>query len=172
MTLRKITGRFVKKTLALALLAGLVTAAGLHAAAQGNSGLGDKVERSLKAKDPSWRIQYKKKAGGNTRQMWAYGKDSVTVSIVEEASAEQAAQALAASASSVKGAQALKEGGVGDEAYLIAADSTPNPERGEAAGVMFRKGNVLVYVNVRSHGSGGGAGVAQLFAQHVAEQIQ
>jgi hypothetical protein len=170
MTLRKITSRFAKKTLALALLAGLVTATGLHAAkAQGGAGLGDKIERSLIAKDHLWRLQYRKKAGNNTRQMWAYGKDSVTISIFEKATVEEAAKALLASASSVSGAEARKTDGVGDEAYLITAPADPQPERGEAAGMMFRKGNVLVYVNVRSHGSG--VGVARLFAQHVAEQV-
>jgi tetraacyldisaccharide-1-P 4'-kinase len=76
--------------------------------------------------------------------MWGYGKDTVTVSIFEKASAEEAATALTASASSVNGAHALKADGVGDEAYLIAADATQHatqhPERGQAAGVMFRKG--------------------------------
>jgi hypothetical protein len=170
MTTKEFMKGSLTKILALALLASLIAAAGFRATtAQGTATLGDKVERSLKAKDSLWRLQYQKKAGDNTRQMWSYGKDNVTVSIFEKATAEEAAQALTASASSVSGADARKTQGVGDEAYLITASSDPHPERGEAAGMMFRKGNVLVYINVRSRGDGGG--VARLFAQHIAEQI-
>ncbi|HEX8354901.1 MAG TPA: hypothetical protein VF611_18480, partial [Pyrinomonadaceae bacterium] len=84
----------------MTLLIGLIAGAGLRAVtAQGGATLGDKIERSLRAKDLLWRLQHKKKAGDNTRQMWGYGKDSVTVSIFEKATAEEAAKALLASAS-------------------------------------------------------------------------
>jgi hypothetical protein len=169
MTLREIMNRTVTRTLALALVAGIVVAGVSAATAQGNATLGDKVERSLRAKDQLWRLQYRKKAGDNTRQMWAYGKDTVTASIFEKATAEEASKALLASASSVSRAEARKTEGVGDEAYLITAPGDTQPGRGEPAAMMFRKGSVLVFVNVRSHGSG--VGVARLFAQHVAEQI-
>ncbi|HEX8335145.1 MAG TPA: hypothetical protein VF621_00355, partial [Pyrinomonadaceae bacterium] len=61
--------RTVTRTLALALVAGIVVAGVSAATAQGNATLGDKVERSLRAKDQLWRLQYRKKAGDNTRQM-------------------------------------------------------------------------------------------------------
>ena len=131
MTLREIMNRTVIKNLALTLVAAVVVAAGIHAAqAQGAATLGDKIERSLIAKDQLWRLQYRKKAGDNTRQMWGYGKDSVTLSVFEKATAEEAAQALQSSAASVSGGEARKTEGVGDEAYLITSPADPQPGRG------------------------------------------
>jgi len=171
MTIREIMTRSVTTTIAVAILIGALAVVGIHRATAQQQGvaLGDKIERTLTAKDSMWRLQYKKKVGDNTKQMWGYGDDNVTVSIFEKATSEEAAKALLASVTSFSRGDIRKVKGVGDEAYFITAPTDQHPERGEAAGVMLRKGNVLVYVNVRSHGNG--IGVARLFAQHVAEQV-
>ena len=170
MTNREIMMRSATMTLAVALLIGALAAIGMRQAlAQQGVALGDKIERTLTAKDSMWRLQYKKKVGDNTKQMWGYGQDSVTVSFFEKATPEEAAKGLLASVASFSRAEIRKVEGVGDEAYFITAPTDQHPERGEAAGVMLRKGNVLVYVNVRSHSNG--IGVARLFAQHVTEQV-
>lgn len=151
------------RTMATFLTLALMLCASMLVPGQNNPSLPDKLERTVKEKEPDWKLETKhvrkNSEEDNSLHQWRSGAQAVTVSISNTASLDQAARDLERSVHSVAIGKPTLLPDIGDEAYIWVGDA-----KGWGA-VHFRKGTTVVIVN------GPSAAVARRFARHAADQI-
>jgi len=155
--------------LALAVIAAL-TAVGRQVVtmAQKDESLFNKLERTVKAKEPSWKLVQKNERKGAQEkyftQDWGLGDEYVSTITYERANAEDAAKAVAEIIHSPISApvRITKVPGLGDEAYTIG--DSPYGKKG-AGTLIVRRDNIVLRLDTSS------LQAAKRFARHMLDEI-
>jgi hypothetical protein len=156
--------------LAAAVAAALAVGRQLTTMAQSDQSLFNRMERTVKSNEPSWKLVLKDERKGATEnkyftQDWKLGEDEyVSTATYEYADEETAAKTLAdfikspiSSPVSIKKVQ-----GLGDEAYAIG--DSPYDKKG-AGTLVARRGNIMIRLDSSS------LKAAERFARHMLKAV-